>query len=151
MTKMRMKDGKGELVATIKSIQHCKEMRVAFKQMKPITKGITGGNLKELLKKQNKVTSYSPSGHCYGHYKVLVDHEDVLVMHCIMITLPFQHGFTPQQWLKPVDVMLEKDPGSPRLHRLRIIVMLEANMNMIMKIIWARRLLPHTETHNTLS
>eukprot|EP00957_Ditylum_brightwellii_P047201 3584880-Ditylum_brightwellii.AAC.1 len=72
-------------------------------------------------------------------------------MHCRMMTLPFCYGFTPTRWLKSVDVMLEKDPGSPKLHQLRIIVIVEADMNMIMKVIWARRLVPRAEETNYIS
>eukprot|EP00957_Ditylum_brightwellii_P094897 7227179-Ditylum_brightwellii.AAC.1 len=53
--------------------------------------------------------------------------------------------------MKSVDVMLEKDPGSPKLHCLHIIVIVEADMNMIMKVIWARTLVPHAEKHKALS
>eukprot|EP00957_Ditylum_brightwellii_P199792 15230846-Ditylum_brightwellii.AAC.1 len=75
----------------------------------------------------------------------------MLQTHCIMITLPFQYGFTPERWLKAIDVMLEKDLDSPKLHRLRIIVIIEANMNMIMKVIWARHLVPQAERHDYIS
>eukprot|EP00957_Ditylum_brightwellii_P108420 8271028-Ditylum_brightwellii.AAC.1 len=34
--------------------------------------------LKQLLTKQNENTSPLPSGHHYGHYKVLIHHEDIL-------------------------------------------------------------------------
>eukprot|EP00957_Ditylum_brightwellii_P176987 13482220-Ditylum_brightwellii.AAC.1 len=68
-----------------------------------------------------------------------------------MMTLPFKYGFTPQHWMKSVNVMLEKDPGSPKLHRLHIIVIVKADMNMIMKVIWTRRLVPHTEKRKALS
>eukprot|EP00957_Ditylum_brightwellii_P027693 2093487-Ditylum_brightwellii.AAC.1 len=47
--------------------------------------------------------------------------------------------------------MLEKDPGSPKLHRLQIIVIVEADMNMIMKVIWARQLVPRAEEMNYIS
>eukprot|EP00957_Ditylum_brightwellii_P022514 1698756-Ditylum_brightwellii.AAC.1 len=72
-------------------------------------------------------------------------------MHCVMMTLPFQCGFTPSRWLKSVNVMLEKDPGSPKHHRLCIIMIVEASMNMIMKVIWARQLAPNAEAANYIS
>eukprot|EP00957_Ditylum_brightwellii_P119388 9108010-Ditylum_brightwellii.AAC.1 len=75
----------------------------------------------------------------------------MLQTHSIMMSLPFQHGFTPSRWLKAVDVMLEKDPGSPKINRLRIIVIIEADMNMIMKGIWARRLVPQAEKWKYIS
>eukprot|EP00957_Ditylum_brightwellii_P032203 2441527-Ditylum_brightwellii.AAC.1 len=34
----RLKNNKGDLAAAIKNIQHCEELKLAFAQMKPITK-----------------------------------------------------------------------------------------------------------------
>eukprot|EP00957_Ditylum_brightwellii_P005453 416974-Ditylum_brightwellii.AAC.1 len=45
MAKRRLNNGKGDLVVVIKNIKHYEEMKLAFKQMKPITKGITGGTV----------------------------------------------------------------------------------------------------------
>eukprot|EP00957_Ditylum_brightwellii_P004963 377912-Ditylum_brightwellii.AAC.2 len=47
--------------------------------------------------------------------------------------------------------MLEKDPGNPKIHHIRIIVIVEADMNMIIKVTWARRLVPKAKDHNYLS
>eukprot|EP00957_Ditylum_brightwellii_P005943 450524-Ditylum_brightwellii.AAC.1 len=57
------------------------------------------------------------------------------------MVLPFLLGFTPQRWQTAIDVMLEKNPGSPKILRLRITVIVEGDMNAIMKVIWNRRLL----------
>eukprot|EP00957_Ditylum_brightwellii_P031427 2382927-Ditylum_brightwellii.AAC.1 len=38
--------------------------------------------------------------------------------------------------------MLEKDPGSPKITQLCIILIVEGDMNAIMKLIWNRRLVP---------
>eukprot|EP00957_Ditylum_brightwellii_P038442 2905972-Ditylum_brightwellii.AAC.3 len=46
---MRLTDGKGGLAVVIKNIKHCEDMKPAFKQMKPITKGITGGAVNTIL------------------------------------------------------------------------------------------------------
>eukprot|EP00957_Ditylum_brightwellii_P028207 2129617-Ditylum_brightwellii.AAC.1 len=77
---------------------------------------LTVEELKSMFKRQCKTTSLSPSGHHYGHYKVLLDNEDMLQVHSIMMSFPFQYGFTLTRWLKAVDVMLEKDPGSPKIN-----------------------------------
>ena len=41
--------------------------------------------------------------------------------------------------------MIEKDAGNPMIHRLRIIVLLEADFNIALRIIWMRRLFPAAE------
>eukprot|EP00957_Ditylum_brightwellii_P033889 2568183-Ditylum_brightwellii.AAC.1 len=68
-----------------------------------------------------------------------------------MMTLPFQLGFSPLRWQKAIDVMLEKDLGSPKITRLRIIVIVEGDMNAIMKVIWNRRLVPVAENTEMIS
>ena len=44
-----------------------------------------------------------------------------------------------------MEVMLEKNPGNPLIPRLRIIVLLEADFNIALRIIWMRRLFPAAE------
>ena len=41
--------------------------------------------------------------------------------------------------------MLEKDPGDPKITRLRIICLYEADYNLYLKLVWAKRLLHHGE------
>eukprot|EP00957_Ditylum_brightwellii_P069788 5299537-Ditylum_brightwellii.AAC.1 len=41
--------------------------------------------------------------------------------------------------------MLEKDPGNPRIERLRLIVIVEGDMNTTLKIIWNKPLVPTAE------
>jgi hypothetical protein len=46
--------------------------------------------------------------------------------------------------------MLEKVPGNPMLHKLRVIHILEADYNLTLKAIFGRRLLKNCELHGTL-
>ena len=41
--------------------------------------------------------------------------------------------------------MLEKDPGNPTIHRLRLIVLLEADFKLALRTIWMKRLFPRAE------
>eukprot|EP00957_Ditylum_brightwellii_P135611 10341042-Ditylum_brightwellii.AAC.1 len=67
------------------------------------------------------------------------------------MVLPFLLGFTPQRWQTAIGVMLEKDPGSLKISRLRIIVIVEGDMNAIMKVIWNRWLVPMAEKTQLIS
>eukprot|EP00957_Ditylum_brightwellii_P042872 3245283-Ditylum_brightwellii.AAC.1 len=67
------------------------------------------------------------------------------------MSIPFLMGFTPQQWQTAIDVMLEKDIGSLKITSLRIIVIVEGNINAIMKVIWNRRLVLVAEKSGMLS
>eukprot|EP00957_Ditylum_brightwellii_P146201 11131897-Ditylum_brightwellii.AAC.1 len=68
-----------------------------------------------------------------------------------MMTPPFRFGFTLLRWQKVIDVMLEKDIGDPKINRLCIIVTVEGDMNLIMKVIWNKILVPAAKKHNLLS
>jgi hypothetical protein len=57
-----------------------------------------------------------------------------------MMTVPLDAGFCPERWKQAVDVMLEKVPGIPRSYKLRIIQLLEADLNQVLRIAFARNI-----------
>eukprot|EP00957_Ditylum_brightwellii_P012446 940589-Ditylum_brightwellii.AAC.1 len=62
------------------------------------------------MKAQNESTSSSLSGRHYGHYKAILDHNGIYLVHARIMTLQYLVGFTPTRWEKAVDCILEKDP-----------------------------------------
>eukprot|EP00957_Ditylum_brightwellii_P104210 7937134-Ditylum_brightwellii.AAC.1 len=106
---------------------------------------------KAAVTKKSEMTTSSPSGRHYGHYKAVLTDDSICIVHTIMMTLPLRFGFTPRRWQKAIDVMLEKDHGNPKINRLRIIVIVEGDMNLIMKIIWNKCLVLTAESSNFLS
>ncbi len=59
------------------------------------------------------------------------------------------HGYAVDRWCHVVNCLIEKDPGHPKINRLRVIHLYEADYNLILKIMW-RRLLRHADNHNAL-
>ncbi|KAI2512439.1 hypothetical protein MHU86_1892 [Fragilaria crotonensis] len=49
-------------------------------------------------------------------------------------------GLTIRRWCNAVNILVEKDPGQPKLTRLRIIHLFEADFNLFLKMIWGSRL-----------
>ena len=49
-------------------------------------------------------------------------------------------GIAVPRWCNATSVMLEKDAGNPRIHRLRIIHLFEADFNFFLKLQWGHRL-----------
>lgn len=51
---------------------------------------------------------------------------------------------TLDRWARSATMMLEKNPGQPKIHRLRVIHLYEADYNLLLKILWARKLVRHS-------
>jgi hypothetical protein len=93
---------------------------------------------------QEKTTS-SYSGRGVDHYKACAEGyangiADLLsTVHAAMMPVPLDAGFCPSRWKHGVDVMLEKIPGA-RSDKLRIIQLLEADLNQVLRIAFARNI-----------
>eukprot|EP00957_Ditylum_brightwellii_P082119 6244608-Ditylum_brightwellii.AAC.1 len=68
-----------------------------------------------------------------------------------MMFLPFVCSYTTIHWRKAIDIMLEKNSGDSKITRLHIIVIVEGDMNSIMKVIWNRHLVPCVEEIDFIS
>jgi hypothetical protein len=87
------------------------------------------------------------SGRHAGHYKAVLKNGLIVKVHAALMSIPYQTGFSPSRWHQVVDVMLEKDPGQPRQHRLCIVALLENDYNQSQLIVLARRLTHHMEDY----
>ena len=108
----------------------------------PVDVKITDKHFKSAVGACNENTSASPSGFRYVVWKACGLSPAASRVLSTMMSLPFEHGFAPSQWRQYLEVMLEKQPGDPLIHRICIIVLLEAGFNIPLRIIWMRRLFP---------
>jgi len=124
---------------------------------------ITAEDIRSGYKAWNKYTSTSPSGLHLDHAKTLVKCPDapppenpdetpqpsladrLFAMEAVKANIALGHGYVYNRWKKVVSAMLEKIPNLPRIDKLRIIHLFEADLNLLLGIIWGRRLMRHGE------
>jgi hypothetical protein len=107
---------------------------------------ITEADFKSAFKCVPEKTASSLSGRGVHHYKAcaegsvdgLADIQSAI--HAAMMTVPLATGFCPERWKKAIDVMLEKIPGGVRSNKFRIIQLLEADLNQVLRIAFARNI-----------
>jgi hypothetical protein len=98
-------------------------------------------------------TSSSPSGRYIGLYKALIDNyennDETVSIFSIMSAVPIRVGFCPTRWAKALQVMLCKKEGNFHIHRLRVIQLLEADLNMIFRYFWCRQMVHNAQNINS--
>ena len=105
------------------------------------------------IKKAKEKLSSSPSGRHMGHYKALLDMNDTSLLQIIyeIMELCMKHTIILERFALVALTLLEKDLGSPKIHRLRPIALVETELNCIAKAHWAQDLMQHIEKTKTLS
>jgi hypothetical protein len=107
---------------------------------------ITEEDFKSAFKCVPEKTALSFSGRGVHHYKACSEGsqdgiaDTISSIHAAMMTVPPTTGFCPERWKQAVYLMLEKIPGVPRSNKLRIIQLLEADLNQVLRIAFARKL-----------
>ena len=115
----------------------------------PVSNIISPEDFSNGFKLLSEDLSSSPSGHHIGHYKAALGDDELCTMYATILSLPFKHGFTLHWWTSAVQVMLEKTKGCARIDK-RVIRLLEADLNMALKIIFGRRLIQRAEDRGTI-
>ena len=67
-----------------------------------------------------------------------------------MISIPLEYTFFPNRWKQSIHFMIEKLPGIPRINKLRIIQLIEADLNAYLKVKIGKHLMNIGEDNNTL-
>jgi hypothetical protein len=118
--------------------------------LKPV---VTPENFKSAFNCVPEKTASSFSGRGVHHYKACAEGSDngladiQVEFHAAMMNVPLDAGFCPESWKQTVDVMLEKVPGIPRSDKLRIIQLLEADLNQVLRIAFARNITRLAKDH----
>jgi len=102
------------------------------------------------FKKLREKTSSSPSGRHHGLYKALARNETVMGLITFFINTSIRMSYCPRRWARALQVMIPKQSGDNRLHRLRTIQLLEADLNFTFRFFWGRKLIHNAIDHNLL-
>jgi hypothetical protein len=106
-----------------------------------------------MIRKMKEKTSSSPSGRHIGHYKVLSEMEDRSMLELVygVLELSMSYCVVLDRFFKVATTLLEKDPGQPRIHRLRPICIVETELNCVAKSQWSKKLMGHVEKFGLLT
>jgi hypothetical protein len=121
------------------------------KRLPPVSTTISMEDFCKAFKKWSEGTSTSPSGRHLGHYRCLfaddgnTEYTDedpdpsmkIMGAYFHVATAALNWGTSLQLWQNSITTMIEKQPGCPRLNKLRVIHLYEADYNLLLKIIWA--------------
>jgi hypothetical protein len=69
--------------------------------------------------------------------------------HVHLINYALSHGYALQRWKTVVNIMIFKEPGNHKIHRLRVIHLYEADYNLILGTQW-RKLLQQADRDGTI-
>ena len=116
----------------------------------PVSDVISPKDFSNGFKLLSEDLSSSPSGRHIGHYKAALADEELCTMYATILSLPFKHGCTLHRWTSAVQVMLEKTKGCVWSDKLRFIQLLEADLNMALRIIFGCRLIQRAEDCGTI-
>jgi hypothetical protein len=65
-----------------------------------------------------------------------------------MATIPLETGFFPERWIHALEIMLEKITGIARTNKLRIIQLLQADLDQVLRATFARNITKLAHTHD---
>ena len=113
---------------------------------------ITPAQFISCYKNVNEKTSSSVMSERHiGKYKAVLDHPALVQMYTSMMNIPYKHGFTFDRWKEVVDVVLPKDAGEFKIHRFRIIRLVESDLNQSLGMLFARPMGHFLEDTNAYS
>jgi hypothetical protein len=148
-------------------LQHCKrEFDPAPADAHSIP-AITTAEWKKRIRRWKESTTTSPSGMHLGHARALISRhsldpkspegkslsaiqEDLIQAHVSLLNYSIKHSHSYTRWKNVVNVMIEKDPGDVRIHRLRVIHLYEHDFGLFLALYW-KQMLQSSEARGSIN
>jgi hypothetical protein len=77
--------------------------------------------------------------------------ESIMGVYYNVETAALEWGVSLERWQNSIATMIEKQPGCPRINKLRVIHLYKVDYKLLPKIIWARRLVWHAHDLNKIN
>ena len=106
-----------------------------------VDRGLIRDHFTDFGTKQEEGTSSSPSGRHYGHMRLCATDAEVNAVIFDVMDLAYRNNVILHRWRVVQDILLRKDPTGSRIHRMRNIMIVEGDLQYLMKEVWARRLM----------
>lgn len=90
---------------------------------------LTTEDLEGAIKSKAEKTASSPSGRHLGHYKTALNNSNALQFHLNIINFARTHTCLPPRWSTAIQIRIPKKAGMPHIDKLRMIQLLEFDMN----------------------
>ena len=119
-----------------------------------ITFESTYEEFRSFIKGASEKTSTSPSGRGYNHYKTLLIEEggeDILKLLHAIVELARKYGIILNRWQKTVTTLMEKKQGVPKIHRMRALHIIEAEVQFLAKLFYCKKLLFNAEKFDLIT
>jgi hypothetical protein len=101
-------------------------------------------------KRQKEAVSSEPDGLTYSHYKAASLDDIINDFDASIRSLPYEYGFSPQNWQSITDVEILKKAGVYDIDKMRTITLMDAAYNMNNKQL-GRDVLQHAESLHNLA
>jgi hypothetical protein len=115
-----------------------------------IDTSFTWEDFRAYWKKSNEWTSSSISTLHFGHYKTAIKNDKLSELQAVSINITLNSGYSLKRWQKGLTVMLDKKKGVIKVNKLRVILLMEGDLNCANKTIFGKRMMEFTEEQNEI-
>jgi hypothetical protein len=132
--------------------------KLANKRLPEFDCTITEEDAQGIFKGWKERTSTSPSGRHLGHYKSTlapdgINHDTeeekpgdkIFNLYVKIMNLAINEGYSLTRWQTVVSTLIEKIPGVPRIDKIRVIHIFEADYSALGKYIYSGKMMRHAE------
>ena len=141
--------GEGDPIEDLTEVEsgmlHAFEQAHSIRSTPPINTDITKEDFQKYWRGVKERTSSSISTLHFGHYKAAALDQDLSEAHSILLHIATRRGISLQRWRRGLTIMLEKIPGCTLVEKLRAILLMEADYNMLNKLLIGSRMMQHAE------